>query len=71
MFEVDALIDECRRAMADGEPRRAVREVLERTVSDPGPVADVLGSDTGGLSVLYRSDDLTVLNVIWPPGMSL
>ena len=35
MFDVDELVAACRAAIAEPEPRLAVRDVLERTVADP------------------------------------
>jgi predicted metal-dependent enzyme (double-stranded beta helix superfamily) len=71
MFDVDTLIADCTSAVKEHDPRRAVREVLVRTLAEPGPVAGAMGKDVGGLDVLYNSPDLTVLNVIWAPKMSL
>jgi predicted metal-dependent enzyme (double-stranded beta helix superfamily) len=71
MFEIDDLIDSCRAALGESEPRRAVKEVLARTVSAPSAVADALDHDSGDLAVLYRAADLTVLNVVWAPHMTL
>jgi predicted metal-dependent enzyme (double-stranded beta helix superfamily) len=71
MFDVDQLVDECRQAVAEGEPRRAVREVLERTMAAPGPVADALAPSEGGLTLFHQAPDLTVLHVVWAPGMRL
>jgi predicted metal-dependent enzyme (double-stranded beta helix superfamily) len=71
MFDVDELIADCRAALAEDEPRRAVREVVERAVAAPTDVGDVLRPTEGGLTLLYNADDLTVLHVVWAPGMEL
>jgi predicted metal-dependent enzyme (double-stranded beta helix superfamily) len=71
MFDVDALIADCRDAAAESESRRAVREVLLRTVDEADAVAAALKPTEGGLNILYRSPDLTVLDVVWAPGMRL
>ncbi len=71
MFDVDQLVAECQAAIAETEPRRAVREVLERALADPAAVADVLRPTEGGLDLLHVADDLTVLHVVWAPGMRL
>ncbi|HXQ18824.1 MAG TPA: hypothetical protein VN781_04275 [Acidimicrobiales bacterium] len=71
MFEVDTLVASCRESLLDGEPRRVVREILVRTLERPGPVAERLGRSEGGLEVLFNSPQLTVLNVVWAPRMSL
>ncbi|HEY2813873.1 MAG TPA: hypothetical protein VGJ03_10460 [Acidimicrobiales bacterium] len=71
MFDLDEFIKECEHAVTENEPRRAIREVLERAVARPTAVADELEHGRGGLNLLHRSDTLTVLNVVWPPGMTL
>jgi predicted metal-dependent enzyme (double-stranded beta helix superfamily) len=71
MFDVDQLIADCREAAADTAARPAIRDVLLRTVADPNQVAGALRPAAGGLNILYRSPDLTVLDVVWAPGMRL
>ncbi len=71
MFDVDAFIGSCQTCLDETEPRRAIREVLARTVSDPGAVADVMRPERAGLTLLYRSDFLTITNVVWAPGMEI
>jgi predicted metal-dependent enzyme (double-stranded beta helix superfamily) len=71
MFDVDALIADCQGAVKETEPRRAVRELLERTMATPNDVGDALEPRRGGLELLYVSDELTVLHVVWAPGMRL
>ena len=71
MFDVDDFLAECRRANAETEPRRAIREVLDRALADPTAVADALQPTEGGISFLHHSDDLTVLHVVWAPKMRL
>jgi predicted metal-dependent enzyme (double-stranded beta helix superfamily) len=70
VFDVDDLIADCRSALAESEPRRAVREVVARAVSSPG-VAEALAPSEGGLTLLHQSDELTVLHVVWAPKMRL
>ena len=69
-MRVDELTAECVGALSESEPRLAVRTVLERAVTDRTFV-ESLGSPTPGLNVLHHAADLTVLNVIWPPLVSL
>lgn len=70
-FEVDQLVHDLRAAIAEDEPRRAVKEVLERAVSDPTAVGDALRPTEGGLATLHHADDLTVMHVVWAPGMTI
>jgi predicted metal-dependent enzyme (double-stranded beta helix superfamily) len=51
---------------------RPVREVVARAMSDPGAVLRGLGEPgCPGLHTLYRSNDLTLLNVVWAPMMTI
>jgi predicted metal-dependent enzyme (double-stranded beta helix superfamily) len=70
MATTDDLVAACVEARAESNPRGAVREILDRFVVDRG-LTDTLKSPAAGLEVLFRSSDLTVLNVIWPPLMVL
>jgi predicted metal-dependent enzyme (double-stranded beta helix superfamily) len=71
VFDVDEFIKDCQRALAENEPRRAVREVLTREMADAGGIADALEHHHAGITPLHRADDLTILNVVWGPGMQL
>ncbi len=70
MTTIDTLIAACVEAISEPDYRGAVREVLTRTVTDRNLDVDVFES-TIGLHILYQSPDLTVLNVVWPPLMTL
>jgi predicted metal-dependent enzyme (double-stranded beta helix superfamily) len=70
MTRVDELVAGCVEAMGETEPRRAVREVLERSLADGKLEAELEGSRSG-LNVLYNAADLTVLNVVWPPRFTI
>ena len=68
MSDTDQLVHDCQQALADPEPRLAVKDVLTRAVHDRALV-EVLQQDRGGLFPLYTSPELSVVNVIWAPGM--
>jgi predicted metal-dependent enzyme (double-stranded beta helix superfamily) len=61
-----ALID----ANHESDARGAIRDVLRRAVAD-GRVAPGLEGQTSGLNFLHTSAELTVINVVWPPLMTL
>lgn len=70
MFDLDRFIEDCRAAVKEGQP--AVRDLVTRAVADPGLVMRALGEPTrAGLNTLYRSDELTILNLVWGPHMTL
>ena len=71
MFDVDEFIEECRAVLGESEPRLAIRDVLERTVCRGSELEAALPPRRGELKPLYRSPELTVLNVVWAPGMAL
>ena len=71
-FDTDRFIADCKAARAEDPSHKAIREVLARVVSEPARVLDALGSPrNAGIYTLYRSEVLTILNVIWGPGMTL
>jgi predicted metal-dependent enzyme (double-stranded beta helix superfamily) len=69
MFDVDELIAECIRAVHEREPRLAVRDVLERAVHRPGELAEALPATQAELVPLHASPEVSVLKVVWAPGM--
>jgi predicted metal-dependent enzyme (double-stranded beta helix superfamily) len=72
MFDLDRFIAECQEAVRGADGQRAVRELVARAVSAPGEVLRALGEPArAGLNTLYRSDTLTVLNLVWGPHMTL
>lgn len=72
MFELEQFAADCRAALREKAAHAAVREVVARAVSDPGAVLRALGEPKQGeLVKLYQSPDLTILNVIWAPYMTM
>jgi predicted metal-dependent enzyme (double-stranded beta helix superfamily) len=71
MFDIDEFVSECQAAVAESEPRRAVREILQRAVADPDEVTAALRPTEGGLRLVHVAPDLTVVHVVWTPGMRL
>jgi predicted metal-dependent enzyme (double-stranded beta helix superfamily) len=70
-FDIDDFLARCVEAGAEDEPRRAIREVLDRALRSPDEVARTMAPTEGGLTLLHHADDLTVLHVVWAPGMEL
>jgi predicted metal-dependent enzyme (double-stranded beta helix superfamily) len=72
MFDLDNFIADCRTALRENSSHKAVREVVARAVSDPPAVLKGLGEPTQGeVQKLYNAEDLTVINVIWAPHMTI
>jgi predicted metal-dependent enzyme (double-stranded beta helix superfamily) len=71
VFDIDDLLNRLQDARAESEPRLAVRSVLERAMTDPGAVAEQLRPREGGITMLHHEPDLTVIHLVWAPGMQL
>ena len=72
MFEVAEFVASCQEALKEHTPELAVKELLSSAIAKPGEIEAALGTPTdGGIATLLRSDDLTIINVIWPPGMAI
>lgn len=72
MFDRDEFIAECRKARAADGSHKAVREVVARAMADPAAILRSLGEPTrAGLEKIYHAPDLTILNLVWGPWMTL
>lgn len=72
MFDLDRFIADCRDAVGADPTHKSVCEVLARAVSDPSAVLAGLGEPARAeVDGLYRSEDLTILNVVWGPHMTI
>lgn len=72
MFDKDQFIADCQQAISEKSDQKAVREIVARAVSEPDQVMRELGlPEKGGLNTVYRSDTLTILNIVWAPMMTL
>jgi predicted metal-dependent enzyme (double-stranded beta helix superfamily) len=71
-FDLDQFIVDCRAARDADPSHKLVREVVARAVSDPSAVLKNLGEPKRAeVQKLYHSPDLTILNVIWAPKMTI
>jgi predicted metal-dependent enzyme (double-stranded beta helix superfamily) len=58
--------------LAADPTHKAVREVVARVVSDPaGVIAGIGEPRRAEVQKLYHAPDLTILNVVWGPGMTI
>ncbi len=72
VFDLDQFIADCRAALAEDSSHKAVREIVARAVADPAAVLKSLGEPSRGtIGRLHHSDGLTILNVVWPPHMTI
>ena len=72
MFDLEQFIADCRAALMEDASPRMVCEVVARAVSDPTSVLKGLGApQRAEVQKLYHANDLTILNVIWGPHMTI
>ena len=72
MFDLDHFIEDCRDAVRADPSHRAAREVLARANSEPEAILAALGEPTqAGVTPLYKSDNLTIINVVWGRRMTI
>ncbi|MFQ5995235.1 MAG: hypothetical protein ACE5K1_09070 [Acidiferrobacterales bacterium] len=70
MFDTEQFIEQCRAALKENNAHAAVHEVVTRAVAQPARVLAAVGEPKlAGIETLYRSDELTILNVLWGPCM--
>ena len=70
-FNIDCFINDCRAALRDDPPQKAVREVLLRALSGYA-LRDALGEPKRAeIRKLHHAPDLTILNVAWAPEMTV
>ena len=71
-FNLDTFIQDCTSAVASDASHVGVAEVMGRAMAEPGNVLRELGEPTKMTNdILYRSDTLTIMNVVWAPGMTV
>jgi len=72
MFETDRFIQDCCDGLRETNAHGAIRDIVARAVVEPREVLASLGEPKlSGLQTLFRSETLTILNVLWGPRMSL
>lgn len=72
MFDFDRFTEDCRTALSERAALSAVQEVIARAIDRPGEVIAALGEPSRAeIQTLYRSPELTILNVIWGPWMTI
>ena len=72
MLDLERLIADCRAAHEQDRSHKAIREVLARALERPAEVLQAVGEPTrAGIRKLHHSPQLTILNVVWAPHMSI
>ncbi len=72
MFNLACFVAECRAALTADPSQRLVREAVVRALSEPAAVIKSLGEPKRAeVQKLHHASDLTILNVIWGPMMTV
>jgi predicted metal-dependent enzyme (double-stranded beta helix superfamily) len=71
-LDIDRFVQDCVAANNEDESQAAVLEVLARAVHDPRSMLAATGEPSrAGISIIHRSETLTILNAAWTPQMNL
>ena len=72
MFNLESFVADCRAAVESDPTHVGVAEIMDRAMADPDGILRELGEPTEMTNqVLYSSDKLTIMNVVWAPGMTV
>ncbi|WP_380054595.1 hypothetical protein ACFE33_13960 [Falsihalocynthiibacter sp. SS001] len=72
MPTLERFVEECRDAVRRGGGQKEVSEVLRSYFSDVSNIINELGEpDTPGIKPIFQASDLTIVNVVWSPKMTL
>lgn len=70
MFQKERFIEDCRAALKEDDTHAAIRELVTAAVKTPSEIVRALGEPKrAGVETLYRTNDLTILNLCWGPYM--
>ncbi|TMM55158.1 hypothetical protein [Sulfitobacter sabulilitoris] len=72
MWNLDHFVADCRATIGKPDQQRRIGALMDEALHDPGAVARAFGPPEGpGITPVYVSDDLTILNVVWKPSMTV
>jgi predicted metal-dependent enzyme (double-stranded beta helix superfamily) len=72
MLNLEHFVDDCRSAVRQDPTHKSVAEVVRRAMSNPADVLAAVGEPTkSGVTPLYKSPGLTIVNLVWKPGMTI
>jgi len=72
MLDIDRFISDCIEAVEQDPTHGAALEVMQRALSDPSDVVAALGEPTKpGITALYQSPKLTIINLAWKPSTTV
>jgi predicted metal-dependent enzyme (double-stranded beta helix superfamily) len=72
MFNLANFVADCRSAVEADATHMTVQDIARRAFSEPRAVLAEIGEPKcGGLTPIYQSKALTIVNVVWKPGMTV
>ena len=72
MFNLERFVEDCRDAVSRDPTHKAVHELTKRAFSTPTDVLATVSEPTeSGIFPIYSSPNLTIINVVWKPGMTV
>jgi predicted metal-dependent enzyme (double-stranded beta helix superfamily) len=67
-FNTELFISSCLNAVREDNPKKRIAEILRESVASPLSIIETLGKpQRATIEKLYVSDELTIINVVWPP----
>ena len=71
-FDIESFIAECKLAVNGDNPQGVISEIVQNAVIDYKGVINAIGEPKRAMiEKLYVSDDLTIINVVWAPKMTI
>ena len=72
MFNKEMFVEQCKKLATQDDCHKRIKSLLEDALKDSDSVMAALGEPTtAGFEVLYASDNLSIINFVWAPGMKL
>ncbi|NRB41470.1 MAG: hypothetical protein HRU20_23865 [Pseudomonadales bacterium] len=71
-FDIETLVSACKVALEKEDHQEKIAEIVRTMIGDTESVKAALGQqERAGIEKLYVSDQLTIINVVWAPKMTL
>lgn len=71
MFDLDQFIADCVSAQSETDSILAIKDVLDRALSEPERIAEALPATMAEFMPLYTSPVLSIFKFVWGPSMSI
>jgi predicted metal-dependent enzyme (double-stranded beta helix superfamily) len=72
MFNKENFIAQCRELASQADSHKHIKNLLDDALKDPVSIMTELGKPaSAGFDVLYSSNNLSIINFVWAPGMEL